>query len=170
MQKYHPWLLEELFINKYRSWDSVDELIIEAKKYDSKGEFARKCSGAYLAMISKFPGLIDSIFENADKYNTRDMIYIWRAEPSVYKVGITSENLGRFRIHKVARLGGFQPEVVLLKKVGAKNAVKLESKLKNIGTTKLFDHEFDGYTEFRVMTDEELGDAIDLVLTYSSQR
>lgn len=69
-----PGLLDELFGNQKFVW-TEESIIREAQMYQSKSEFQRGSGGAYVACISRFPGLIDSLFNNKIRY--------WKDEESV---------------------------------------------------------------------------------------
>lgn len=85
-----------------------------------------------------------------------DAVYIWKVIGfnDVYKVGITSAKLGSTRIDQVAKESGLKAEIVILAKVD--NAYPIEAKLLDIGHPYKWDTYFNGSTEFRVLTQEEL--------------
>ena len=99
-----------------------------------------------------------------DTYNTRDVVYLWFAEGDIFKVGITSENLGDERIHHVARDSGFTPEIIMLENVGTVRAKKIESQILRIGKRVSFIRSFPGSSEFRHFSSDDLNKAIELIL------
>lgn len=69
-----PGLLDELYGPRKLPW-TREELVVEASKYKSKVEFQKKSGGAYVSCMSRFPGLIDELFDNQIRY--------WRTEDDV---------------------------------------------------------------------------------------
>ena len=67
-------LLDELFGKKKFVWTEV-LLTEEAQKYQSKSDFQKGSGGAYAACVNRFPGLIDTLFDNRIRY--------WKTEESV---------------------------------------------------------------------------------------
>ena len=96
----------------------------------------------------------------------KDTIYIWQAlnllsnGKNVYKIGVTSSQFGDLRMAKVASAGGFEPELII--KLQVYKPTKLEKQLLKLGSPVKFE-KFDGYTEFRSLTDLELKSAINLI-------
>lgn len=90
-----------------------------------------------------------------------DVVYIWRdAGSDLHKVGVTSERIGEDRINICRRNNGMDPRIILMLKVEDARAV--ESQLLNLGTDPELDSSIDGYTEFRKLTDAELGQAVSI--------
>lgn len=69
-----PGLLDELYGNNKFVW-SRDDIVLEASKYKTKDEFRRSSGGCYGACLTKFPGLIDDLFNNQINY--------WKDEQTV---------------------------------------------------------------------------------------
>ena len=69
-----PGLLDELYGSRKFVW-TMDALIDEAGKYESKSAFSAGSGGAYVACHTRFPGLLDTLFANKIKY--------WKTEESV---------------------------------------------------------------------------------------
>ena len=118
-------------------------------------------------MAARRLGLLDEITAHLgylDTYNTRDVIYLWLAEGDIFKVGITSENLGDQRIYDVARDAGFTPEIIMLENVGTVRAKQIESQILKFGTPVSFRSRFHGSSEFRHFSTEDLDKAIELIL------
>lgn len=160
----------ELFLNVNNYW-CTETVAIEAKKYTSKKDFMRKSGGAY--DYARLNGYLDSLFPvNHFGHNTRDCVYIWSIDDSftVYKVGVTSENLGIERIESVARQAGFGTSfsVVMLKKVGFVNAKILEAAIKRLGKRHVFSRRFSGSTEFREFSASDIDHAMKLVVNSCS--
>ncbi|MDI1351315.1 MAG: hypothetical protein PSV35_00870, partial [bacterium] len=100
-----------------------------------------------------------------DRYNTRDVVYLWHAEGDIYKIGITSENLGDKRIYDVAKDAGFIPNIVMLENVGTVMAKRIESQILKLGKPLSFGDSFPGSSEFRHFSSADLNKAIELIKT-----
>lgn len=88
-----------------------------------------------------------------------DVVYVWRDDVTgLHKIGITSDRLGEYRIGGDNR--DMDPRVVFMLKVNDARAV--ESKLLELGTDPELDSSIDGYTEFRRLTDAQLGQAVSI--------
>jgi hypothetical protein len=145
------------------SW-TPELLAEEALKYSSRADFYKQSQNAYVA--ARRLGVLDEITEHLgylDTYNTRDVVYLWFAEGDIYKVGITSENLGDQRIHDVAKDAGFTPEIILLETVGTVRAKQIESLILKIGEPVFFRSSFPGSSEFRHFSSCDLNRAIELI-------
>lgn len=96
------------------------------------------------------------------KKNTdNNIIYLWVNEDSQYKIGITSKRRGTKRIHDVARNGGMRAEILLY--IEVENAISIESKLLKFGTKVRFTYTFDGCTEFRNLSEDELDEIVHII-------
>jgi hypothetical protein len=136
----------------------------EALKYSSRRDFYRKNNNAYVA--ARRLDILDDITEHLgylDTYNTRDVVYLWHAEGDIFKVGITSENLGDQRIYDVAKEAGSIPEIVMLKNVGTVMAKKIESQILKLGEPVSFRSKFPGSSEFRHFSSSDLNKAIEII-------
>jgi hypothetical protein len=96
--------------------------------------------------------------------NTRDVVYLWHAEGDIFKVGITSENLGDQRIYDVAKAAGYTPEIVVLQNVGTLRAKQIEAEVLKLGGRVSFKSDFSGSSEFRHFSRLELNKGIELIL------
>ena len=137
----------------------------EALKHSSRADFCRKSPNAYAA--ARRLGVLDDVtghLEYLDTYNTRDVVYLWFAEADIYKVGVTSENLGDQRIHDVAKDAGFMAEIIVLENVGTVRAKQIESQLLKIGKPVSLIRSFPGASEFRHFSSDDLVKAIELIL------
>lgn len=88
---------------------------------------------------------------------------MWHAEGDIYKIGITSENLGDKRIYDVAKDAGFTPQIVILENVGTVMAKKLESQILKLGKPVSLRSNFPGSSEFRHFSSNDLNKAINLI-------
>jgi hypothetical protein len=141
-------------------------LASEALKYSTRGDFYRKNNNAY--SYARRLGILDEITEHLgyqDNYNTRDVVYLWHAENDIFKVGITSENLGDQRIYDVAKDAGYTPEIIALENVGTVRAKQIEAEVLKLGERVLFKSRFSGSSEFRHLSSLELNRAIELILS-----
>jgi hypothetical protein len=90
-----------------------------------------------------------------------DVVYIWRDSGSdLHKVGVTSARIGEDRIDICSGKHNMDPRIVFMLKVDDARAV--ESQLLELGTDPKLDSSIDGYTEFRKLTDAELGKAVSI--------
>ena len=136
----------------------------EALKYSTRADFYRNNNNAYVA--ARRLGILDDITEHLeylDTYNTRDVVYLWHAEGDIFKVGITSENLGDKRIYDVAKDAGFIPEIVMLENVGTVMAKTIESQILKLGEPVSFRSNFPGSSEFRHFSSSDLNKAIEII-------
>lgn len=94
-----------------------------------------------------------------------NVIYIWKVIglDNVYKIGVTSSRLGSIRIEEVAKKGGgLQYDIKVIAAVVGK-ATDIETRLLSIGTKYTFTQSFNGCTEFRTLTDQELYTALEII-------
>lgn len=106
---------------------------------------------------------------------TRDnnTIYIWKAineffnDKSLYKIGVTSSRLRKKRIVQVAGKLGWDYEIILLEKVSCE-ATTLEKEIHKIGISPNLTG-FDGATEMRALSDEELEKAKNIIKPFIIQ-
>lgn len=158
-----PGLLDTLFDNINQSW-SREKLVLEAMKYDRKVEFLRINSGAYSTLHRGFPGLIDLLFINQPTYTKDNSIYCWHLNDDIYKIGVTSNHLGEIRIRQVTKALKINfNKVKVLRVAYVEKATKLEKQLLKIGKPVQFDKKFDGSTEFRHLTDDELNQVLAMI-------
>ena len=133
----------------------------DALQYGGRNEWKRGSPGAYNA--AQLKGWLDECCAHMDRWggSDNDVVYIWRdAGSDLHKVGVTSARIGEQRIAICRRHNGMDPRIVLMLKVGDARAV--ESKLLELGTDPELDSSIDGYTEFRRLTDAELGKAVSI--------
>ncbi len=157
--------LDEFFNNKLNTWN-FDLVAKEAEKYKTRTDFAKNAGSAYIWALRN--QVIERLIpEVSDGHNTRDCVYIWAADEcsGIYKVGVTSQNKGDERIRRVATKSGYaeSAKIVVIRNVGSDLALRVEAKLKTIGTKHKFNRVFDGCTEFRVMTPDQLASAVSLI-------
>lgn len=160
-------ILSTLFPSKLRTWDEQAIRNI-AQQCVNKKELKRRCASAYNAALRL--ELIDDLFENQTKVNTRDCVYLWSVndEPGLYKVGITSEQIGEYRMHQVAKEAGVTPTLIFLHRVGYDAAKTIEREMKKLGTKYTFPKKFYGRSEFRYLTSEEVAKCVRLALQKGS--
>lgn len=133
--------------------------IESARKFSTRDEWRRGESGAWTAASRN--GWWSECTEHMDRTggSDNDVVYVWRDEVTgLHKIGITSARLGEFRIGGFNK--GVDPSIVFMLKVNDARAV--ESKLLELGTDPRLDSSIDGYTEFRRLTDAELGKAVSI--------
>lgn len=156
-------ILSTLFPSKLKTWDE-DAVRKESIGCLNKKDLKRKCATAYNAALRL--GIIDDLFENQKKINTRDCVYLWSVdgEPGLYKVGITSADIGMYRVHQVAKEAGVTPILIFLHRVGYDAAKIIEREMKKLGTKYTFPKKFYGHSEFRYLTPEEVAKCVRLAL------
>jgi hypothetical protein len=138
-------------------WSKKD-LLKEARKYKTRAEFRTGSNGAY--QTARKRKLLDEICSHMiSGYNqeSRNTVYVWKIEGELkYKIGTTSEHLGVTRIDSVAKSGKVCPEWIQLFYVGNENALRIEQEMLAIGRPSQFCTKFDGSTEFRDLSFEEI--------------
>lgn len=151
-----PGLLDEIF--EPARW-TLESVLDDLPNYKSISEYQIKSPGAYQWVRRNCPSMIQVLLPKSKLSNTRDIVYVWRAEKgqAIYKVGVTSQTLGLTRLRKVMRDGGFtDSEIVIMIRVKRHIAKIVENLLKTLGEKVRFDRKFDGYTEFRKWTDDDM--------------
>lgn len=151
---------------KRKDW-TFDSLKAEAEKYSTRIEFERGSDSA--VVIARRRGFYEEICRHMgpSRGMDNDAIYIWRAAGwvfngnPVYKVGVTSARLDDIRIQQVAKAADATAEIVIIANVKS-SATKVEKDLLKIGDDPKY-IDFDGCTEFRAMSDEQLQQALDII-------
>ena len=151
-------------------WLNKDNCAAEALKYMNRRAFSLANSSAYHG--ADVNGWLDEICSHMDFIPSSDCdaVYIWIAIGhvfnglQVYKFGTTSARLEDRRISEVARFAGMDFDIVILIKVTV-HASELESKLLQLGTNPQYKG-FNGASEFRALTDDELEAAIEVIRKY----
>lgn len=125
-------------------------------------QWQRVSNGSYKAAVEN--GWYEDCtahFEDS-KYGTdADVVYVWRVSGTdLHKIGLTGDKMGEERIRLCGRDNGMDPRIVFMLKVPDARAV--EKQLLELGTTPELDSSIDGYTEFRRLTDADLGKAVSI--------
>ena len=138
----------------------------EAWKYNTTGSFRYFCPGGFEA--AKRNGWLEEIAWHMDRRKPVDAVYLIResnplGQLFLVKVGVTRWDLGDRRV-----VQGFRhfdkPVVVIHQRVI--NALKKERAVLNKFTVvpEIADHQkVDGHTELRMMTAEEIGEAVRMI-------
>jgi hypothetical protein len=139
---------------------TLECLLEDAKRFDSISEWMRSNSGAYDAAWRQ--GVVEQCTAHMQsKGGDNNVVYLWcDSLSSVYKIGITSDKLGMKRINMCRSHNKMDPRIVFMLKVDDARAV--ESELLKLGTDPELDSSIDGYTEFRKLTNTELGQAVSI--------
>jgi len=147
----------------------TNEMIFaEAKKYQTRGAFQKGSKQAYSACLKR--GIEKEAFAHMVsglRSSDNDAVYIWRAvgesykSMQVYKVGVTSARSNNDRIDVVSRYSGFKAEIIALLKTSIK-ATKVEKFLLQMGESPEYSG-FNGASEFRAMSEEELNLALSIL-------
>jgi len=151
-------------------WLIKENCATEALKYMNRRAFSLANSSAYHG--ADINGWLDEICSHMEfnPSSDGDVVYIWRAvgqyynKLSVYKFGSTSARLDDKRISEVARKANMDFEIVVLAKVNLQ-ASEIETQLLKLGENPKYSG-FNGSSEFRALTDEELRIAIELISKY----
>lgn len=144
-------------------WDR-EKVISTAKNYLTRSEFYRENTGAYAYAAKN--GMLDQACAHMETLaSDYDSIYMWCAnEIDIYKIGVTSQRLGEWRIDNVAKKSGFNPSGIIIAK--SKNALEAEKILMKIGLSAGFSG-FDGSSEFRVFSAVEYQKAYEVIYDYA---
>lgn len=95
-----------------------------------------------------------------------NIIYVWQYD-NMYKIGITSKRRGTGRIYDVAKAGNMRANIVHYVEVD--DARLVEKELLYYGDQVRFNYEFDGSTEFRYLSDENLIDIEYIIYSHAKQ-
>jgi hypothetical protein len=117
--------------------------------------------------------LIYLVLPVSKSYKSRDVVYVWCADENegIYKVGITSTDAYVDRIASVKLRSGFMEGKVIVKTVVRKgDAIDAERLLKKLGKRVKFEKKFDGYTEFRRWTSDDLDCALFMIKLFSEDK
>lgn len=145
-------------IRKPASFYTFDECSNHAKSFKTRAEW-QYAPGSHYKYAEK-NGWLDRCVAHMEWGGPTDnnAIYIWFCvEFECFKIGVTSQRLGRTRIDYVARDAELTAELVILASV--ENAAKIETALKarferaDVG-------DFSGSTEFRYLSTDDLEKAI----------
>ena len=158
-------IIESLFDSLLDRW-TVEAIEKIALSVPNKKALKRTNASAYNAALRL--GIIDRLFDNQGSVNARDCVYLWAVsdEPDLYKFGVTSYEMGDFRIRQVAKEASVVPSIVMLERVGFNGAKILEKQMKRIGRPYRFSKKFFGYTEFRYMTPDQVARCVEMVKGY----
>jgi hypothetical protein len=146
---------------------SNEDLKNIAAQCKTSDEFRLKNDSAYTIACSR--GILQDICTHmeAKKIEESDTVYIWKAEGQyyngnqVYKIGVSRFVRGSYRITRSSTKSGFKATIVAMVKVNCR-AVNLEKQIMRIGDNPQYIG-FDGCTEFRAMSDEQLNIALQLL-------
>ena len=137
---------------------SIEECKKIASQYGSRADWIYGDLPSY--KVAGRQGWLDECCAHmVTKGSDNDVVYIWRDEVTgLHKIGITSDRLGEFRIGGFNK--GVDPRIVMMLKVDDARAI--EKQLLELGTDPELDSSIDGYTEFRKLTNTELGQAVSI--------
>lgn len=154
----------------YKKWSK--ELCMEsALQYNTRGEWQVRDKNAYMAAYKNDWAEECCAHMEEGLQGDYDTVYLWYTGESLYgkklyKFGATSERLGDWRINAVAKLAGYIPEILFIQPVTVK-AYELERVVKKMGTSPKFVG-FNGATEFRCFTNEEVDQIMELVMAHAA--
>ena len=167
----HGWLAECSShmspTERNRQFWTFDRCMEDAAKYETRSDWVSASGGA--SMSARGNGWFDQCtahMKSAHHGSDNNVIYVWRdAETDLHKIGITSDRIGEGRIGLCGAGNNMDPRIVFMLKVEDARAV--EAELLKLGTDPELDSSIDGYTEFRVLTNEELGKAVSTAYQYA---
>ena len=152
---------------KPRGYWTLERCIEDAAQYGGVKEWLTASRSAYA--IAHRKGWLEQCcrhMETALSGTANDVVYLWRdANTDLHKIGVTSAHIGEQRIAQCRRHNNMNPSIVFMLKVPDARAV--ESQLLKLGTDPELDSSIDGYTEFRVLSNEELGKAVSTAYQYA---
>jgi hypothetical protein len=141
---------------------TYEKCVISALHHKSVKSWMKTSYGAYKKCREKgWYQSVVSLIESVERDNDADIIYMWKAincfynGEQVYKIGVTSSGVGIKRIKQVMRSSGYDSEIVFMHNVGRKKAYEVEANLLELGVNPKFS-KFDGSTEFRAMSDQDV--------------
>lgn len=147
---------------KPRGFWTLETCMEDAAQYSSRVEWSNKSQSGYASAVAN--GWLDQCcahMEAAHCGSDNDVIYLWRnAGTDLHKVGITSDRIGEVRINACGGHNSMDPRIVFMLKVSDARAV--ESELLELGTDPELDSSIDGYTEFRVLSNDDLREAVSI--------
>jgi hypothetical protein len=143
-----------------RLWN-LERCMEDAKQYSFRHEWEIASPGYQAARRN---GWLKDCVEHMS-YSQRatdgDVIYLWEDTTSgLYKIGVTSARIGDKRIQVCVRRNSMNALIRFMVKVP--DAYAVESELLKLGTDPELDSSIDGYTEFRKLTNTELGQAVSI--------
>ena len=130
-----------------------------ASGFNVRGDLEKGDNPVYQKCVRE--GWLQEFFgDTANTASDNDCIYLIKTPLKVngncvYKVGITSSRLEDRRVQRVISASGFNSELVILANVECK-ATGLEKDFLDKGAVVTFEDKFDGYTEYRAFTEEEV--------------
>lgn len=126
-----------------------------ASKYETHTEFTKAKPGAYRA--AKRLGILDEVCSHMPKkINRNNVVYMWSSKqyPNVWKIGVSSGKGISLRVHDVAEAANLDIEKIFY--TYSENARKIESEILSTYEKQFpFPNKFDGYTEFRLLSEDE---------------
>jgi hypothetical protein len=155
-------------VKKPHLW-TKENILADAGRFYTRAEWRMEKNGAYSAAHKT--GVMEEACAHmpiSPRASSADVIYIWRAVgedfngKQVYKIGLTSTRVKDWRIKKCSRSSGFEADIVLFAEVGPGMAYSIEDEVLKIGTHPEYSG-FDGCTEFRALSEDELNKAISLI-------
>lgn len=145
---------------------TLDKCMASALRFNHKEGWRRGDVQAYGS--ARYHGWFDECTSHMSNAGggDNDVVYLWRdAGTGLHKIGITSDKWGEKRINMCKQHNDMDPRIVFMLRVDDARAV--EAELLKLGTDPELDSSIDGYTEFRVLTNEELGKAVSTAYQYA---
>lgn len=146
--------------NKNGYW-TIERLREEAIKHETINSFRINAKGAYSAARSL--GVVEDITEHMiSGYKTTNCNYIWKVAnfDSLYKIGVSNTAFYQTRVDAVCRSHNFKCEWVNV--FETINPHNIEKRLLKFGVRPDISSG-DGYTEFRILTNQELNEILEIM-------
>lgn len=151
-----------------RTYWTNEMLELEARKYQHRSDMESQSNVAYNTIIKR--GLSKQYLSHMTRKTnpqSSNVIYLWEAVGcrfngnKVFKIGITSTSSRKMRIAKVSKDGGLKSRLMCYCKTTC-DVIALEKELLTIGDNPQYVG-FDGCTEFRAMSEDQLAMALNLI-------
>ena len=146
--------MDKLFPHRLTFWD-FESVSKEALKFSYREEFRVGSAGAAHWAIRN--GVWDTVCAHMDlaSKSDYDCVYIWKPDgfDDLYKIGVTSKRLGVKRIEYVAGNNGMDVDLFYMR--NTPDALRKEKEMLSLGRAATFSNDFNGFSEFRHLTDGE---------------
>lgn len=151
---------------KYTKW-TKESLHALALQYDKKIDFMNAQPSAYNSARQK--GIWPEISSHMPTRQKRNVVYIARVLDDdflgCYKIGITSLGIHTARMYDNIRKSGFEMSLLRVSQVRC-DAGYVEKRLLQLGE-KIDAGKFEGYSEYRKMSEDDLSKAHSLLDAYA---
>ena len=145
---------------KPKGYWNRENVFVSAQPFDCPTDWRREYPTAWDRAYQN--GWMEECTEHMSRKcsTDNDVVYMWEntADPGVFKIGITSDSMGGTRIRQCCSHNAMESRIIFMLKVP--DAKEVERRLLQLGVSPKYSTDIDGYTEFRILTDQELGQAV----------